>query len=79
MPLGSKLGGHNKKKEINKNDSIDINYLTSKLADDIYRKIMLGCLINKNTMKEEIDPGIESDKMDDNRKYIIPNGAVVSS
>ena len=30
-------------------------------------------------MKEEIDPDVESDKMDDNRKYIIPNGAVVSS
>ena len=66
MPLGPNLGGNNKKKEVNKNDSAGKNYLTTKLADYVYRKVELGSLINKNTMKEEIDPGIELDKMDDN-------------
>ena len=37
-----------------------------KQADYIYRKVELGSLINKNTMKEEIDPDIELDKIDDN-------------
>ena len=32
----------------------------------IYRKVELGSLINKITMKEEIDPDVELDKMDDN-------------
>ena len=31
----------------------------------MYRKVELGSLINKNTMKEEIDHDVELDKMDD--------------
>ena len=59
MPLGSKLGGNSKKKGVNKSDSIDKNCLTSKQADYIYRKVEVGSLINKNIMKEEIDPDVE--------------------
>ena len=66
MPLGSNLGGKNKRNEVNKNDIINKNYLTSKQADYIYIKVELGSLINKNTMKEEIDPDVELEKMDDN-------------
>ena len=62
MPFGSKLGGNSNKKEVNKGDSINKNCLTSKQADDIYRKVELGSLINKNTMKEEIDPDVELDR-----------------
>ena len=36
-----------------------------KQADYIYRKVELGSLINKNTMKEEIDQDVELDRMDD--------------
>ena len=36
-----------------------------KKADYIYRKVEVGSLINKNTMKEEIDQDVELDKMDD--------------
>ena len=36
-----------------------------KQADYIYRKVELGSLINKNTMKEEIDQDVELNKMDD--------------
>ena len=66
MHLGSELGGNNKKKEVNKSDSIDRYCLTSKQADYIYRKVEVGSLINKITMKEEINPDVELDKMCDN-------------
>ena len=55
-----------RKREVNKNYSIDMNYLTSKQADYIYRKVELGSLINKNTIKEEIDPDVELGKLDNN-------------
>ena len=35
-----------------------------KQVDYIYRKVELGSLINKNTIKEEIDQDVELDKMD---------------
>ena len=35
-----------------------------KQEDYIYRKVELGSLSNKNTMKEEIDQDTELDKMD---------------
>ena len=46
-------------------DNISKEYLTMKQADYVYRKVELGSLINKNTMKEEIDQDVELDKMDD--------------
>ena len=66
MPLGPKLGRNSKKNEVNKYDSIGRNCLTSRQADYIYKKVELGSLINKNTMKEEIDLDVELDRMDDN-------------
>ena len=65
MPLGPNLDGNNKRKEVNKSDSVGKEYLTMKQTDYIYRKVELGSLINKNTMKEEIDHDVELDKMDD--------------
>ena len=86
MPLGSKLGRNSKKKEVNKNDSIDKNCLTSKQADDTYRQVELGSLINKNKMKEKIDPDVELYKMDDNsgdenlyRELIVNNAGKIES
>ena len=66
MSLGPKLGGNNKRKEVNKSDSVGNEYLTMKQANYIYIKIELGSLINKNTMKEEIGQDVELNKMDDN-------------
>ena len=66
MPLGPNIGGNNKKRDVNKSDSVGKNYLMTKQADYRYRKVELGSLINKNTTKEEIDPDVELDKMDDN-------------
>ena len=65
MPLGPNLGGNNKRREINKSGNIGKEYLTMKQADYVCRKVELGSLINKNTMKEERDQGVELDKMDD--------------
>ena len=68
MPLHQTLGGNSKKAEFNRNDSIGKSCLTltPKQTEYIYRKVELRSLINKNTMKEEIAPDIELDKMDDN-------------
>ena len=60
------------RKEVNKTDSVSKEYLTMKQADYIYRKVELGSLINKNTMKEEIDQDVELGKMDDNSCDEIP-------
>ena len=86
MPLGPNLGRNNNEKEVNKNDSVGKNYLTTKQADYIYRKVELGSLINKKTMKEEIDPDIEIDKMDDNsgnenpyRELIVNNAGKIEN
>ena len=37
-----------------------------RLTNFIYKKVELGSLINKNTMKEELDADAELDRMDDN-------------
>ena len=66
MPLGPNLFGNNKRKEINKGDNVGEEYLTMKQVDYIYRKVELGSLINKDTMKEEIYQYVELDKMEDN-------------
>ena len=86
MPLGSKLGGNSKKKEVNKSDSRDKNCLTSRQADYVYKKVELGSLINKNTMKEGIDPDVELDRMDNNsgdkkpyRELIVNNAGKIES
>ena len=40
--------------------------LTPKQTECIYKKVELGSLINKNTVKEETNPDIELDKIDNN-------------
>ena len=52
LPLGPKLGGNSKKKEVNKNDSINKNCLTSRQEDYIYKKVELGSLINKTQWRK---------------------------
>ena len=54
--------------EINKNDTIDENCLILRQADYVYKKVELGSLISKNSMKEEIDPDVELDRMDNNSR-----------
>ena len=54
---------------LGRNDRIDYgprDCLTPQQTDFIYKKVELGSLINKNTIKEELDADIELDRMDDN-------------
>ena len=51
-----------------------------------YKKVELESLINKNTMKEEIDPDVELDRMDDNsedknpyRELIVNNAGKIEN
>ena len=59
MLFCQKLGGNNKKAEVDRNDSLGMNCISSQQTEYIYKKVELGSLINKNTMKEEIDPDRE--------------------
>ena len=86
LPLSQKLGGNSKKAEVNRYDSIGKSCLTSKLTKYIYKKVELGSLINKNTMKEEIDSDIKLDRIDNNsgdenpyRELIVNNAGKVES
>ena len=86
MPLSQKLGGNSKKAEVSRNDSIGKSCLTSKQTEYIYKEVELGILINKNTMKWEIDQDVELDRIDDNsgdenpcRELIINNTGKVES
>ena len=52
----------------------------------MYRKVELGCLINKNTMRQELDQDIELDKMhntsgDENpyRELIVNNAGKIET
>ena len=66
MPFCQKLGGNDKKVGSIRNNSRDRNCLTSKQTEYIYKKVELGSLINKDTIKEEIDSDVELDKIDNN-------------
>ena len=81
-----KLGGNNKKAEVNRNDSIGKSCLTSKQTEYIYKKVKLGSLINKNRLKEEIDLDAELDRIDNKsgdenpyRELIVNNVGKVES
>ena len=72
MPLGSKLGEENTDRKISKGESINKDYLTTKKANYVYRKVDLGSLINKNTMRQEVGQDIELGKMDNASGEEIP-------
>ena len=86
MPFSQKLGGNNKKTEANRNNSLDKDCLTPKQTEYIYKKVELGSLINKNTIKMETNPDIELDKIDNNsgeetlyRELIVNNASKVEN
>ena len=49
-----------------RNKSRDRNCLTPKQTEYIYKKVEVGSLINKDTIKEEIDSDVELDKIHNN-------------
>ena len=42
--------------------------MTPQQTNFIYKKVKLGSLINKNTIKEELDADVELERMDDNSR-----------
>ena len=66
MPFCQILGRSDKEEGNIRNKCKDRNCLTPKQTEYIYKKVELGNLINKDTMKEEIDSDAELDKIDDN-------------
>ena len=87
MPLSQKIvRNNNKKAEVDRNDSLGKNCESSKQTEYIYKKVELGSLINKNTMKEGIDPDIELNSMGDNsgdenpyRELIVNNAGKIET
>ena len=68
MPFCQKLGRSDKKEGNIRNKSRDRNCLTPKQTEYIYKKVELGSLINKDTIKEEIDSDVELDKLGNNSR-----------
>ena len=66
MPFSQKLGGSDRERENIRNKSRDRNCLISKQTEYIYKKVELGSLINKDTIKEERDSDVELGQIDDN-------------
>ena len=56
----------NRKVGSDRNNSLGKNCLMPKQTEYIYKGVELCSLIRKDTIKEEIDPDIELDRMDDN-------------
>ena len=64
MPFCQKLGGNDKKEGSVRNNSRDRNCLTPKQTKYIHKKVELSSLINKGTIKEEINSDVELYKID---------------
>ena len=81
MPFCKNLNKNNNKIKDHRNGSKDGNCLKPQQTDYIYRKVELGSLINKETIREELDSEAELDKIDENSgdKIHIPNGTMVDS
>ena len=58
MPLGSKLAGEVHGRKISKDENTEKEYLMAKQSNYLYRKVQSGNLINKNTMRHEIDQDV---------------------
>ena len=65
LPLCSKLGVEVDERINSRGENREKECLTVKQANYIYRKVESGNLIDKSTMRQEIDQDIELDKMDD--------------
>ena len=66
MPFSQKLGGSDRERENISNKSRDRNCSISKQTEYIYKKVELGSLINKDTIKEERDSDVELGKIENN-------------
>ena len=64
MPFSQKIDGNDGKAR-NNNNTGGAQCLTLKQIKYVYKKVELGSLINKETMKIEIDSDVELDRVDD--------------
>ena len=82
MPFSQKIGGNDGKVGNNNNSTGSVKCLTPKQTKYIYKKVELGSLINKETMKNEIDSDMELDRVDNESgdenlyKELIVNNAI---
>ena len=85
-PFSQKFSGNDKKVGSIRNNSKDRSCLTPKHTEYIYKKVELGSLINKDTIKEEKDSDVELDKMDNTsgdenpyRELIVNNASKIEN
>ena len=64
MPFSQKIGGNDGKAGNVNNITQGVKYLMPKQTKYVYKKVELGSLINKKTIKEEIDLDMELDRVD---------------
>ena len=82
MPFPQKIGGSNRRIGNINSSTSSVECLMPKQTKYIYKKVELGSLINKETIKEEIDSDVELDRVgDDSRdenpyKELIVNNAM---
>ena len=65
MPFSQKIGGNDGKAGNINSSTGSVKCLMPKQTKYIYRKVEFGNLINKETMKNEIDSDMEIDRVDD--------------
>ena len=81
MPFSQKIGGNNGKAS-NNNNTEGAQCLMPKQTKYVYKKVELGSVINKVTMRSEIDLDAELDRVDDESrdenpyKELIVNNAI---
>ena len=87
MPFSQKKGGDVGKLGNDNNDVIrNVECLSPRQIKYIYKKVELGSLINKETIKEEIESDVELDRIDDDsrdenpyKELIVNNGIKVEN
>ena len=82
MPFSEKIGGNDRVARNNNNNNGGAQCLMPKHIKYVYKKVELGSLISKETMKNEIDLDVELDRVDDESgdknlyKELIVNNAI---
>ena len=82
MPFSQKIGGSDGRIGNINSSTRSVECLMPKQTKYIYKKVELGSLINKETIKEEIDLDAELDRVDDDSrdgdpyKELIVNNAI---
>ena len=84
MPFSQKIDGNDRRVGYINNSTRNIECLMPKQTKYIYKRVELGSLINKETIKEKIDSDTELDRIDDNtgdknpyRELIVNNASKI--